>query len=379
MRIHVSIELPASPAEVWSYLRDIASHTQWMHDATSITFTSTRTEGEGTTFECLTTIGPFRTTDRMEITSWRPAEEMGVRHSGLITGEGRFTLSPIGSPAGSETEFAWSEKLRLPWFFGSKFGEVLASPLLRWVWRRNLRALRARIIDRPREAPNVDIGKLIGQGRGSEVRAHGPDQVIRIGDEGADLRHEAEAMQYVRAAGYPAPAFVAQPDPSSIVMQRLHGPTMLEDLTAKPWKLFHHAHTLARLHRELGSVEAPATWTQVAPGQSVVHLDLHPDNVKITPNGPMVFDWSNAARGTPAFDAALTFVILRTGENDARPAARAVIASLRRRFAAAFMKSFGADEMAPHLRAAAELRMLNPHLTPAEREQAFALARGELD
>ena len=41
--------------------------------------------------------------------------------------------------------------------------------------------------------------------------------------------------------------------------------------------------------------------------------------------------------------------------------------------------AFGEAEIGPHLRAAAELRMLNPHLSAPEREQAFALARGELD
>jgi len=379
LKIHVSIDLPATPDDVWAEVRNIAGHVEWMRDAESITFTGTRTEGVGTTFTCRTRVGPLATNDEMEITSWEPAREIGVVHSGVVTGEGRFVLEPLGTPSGSETRFSWTETLRLPWFLGGRVGEVAAGPVLRLVWRRNLRGLRARILELQSEVPTADVGKLIGLGRGSEVRTHGPDQVIRRGEPGNDLTHEAGAMQYVRNAGYPAPALIEQPDPEAIVMQRLHGPTMLEELTARPWKLIGHAKTLARLHHELGRIEAPAGWTQVSVGNSVVHLDLHPDNVKMTPNGPMVFDWSNAARGSVAFDAALTYVILRTGDADTNVAARAVIASLRRRFATAFMKAFGEDDVLLHLREAAELRMLNPHLTALEREQAFALARGELD
>ena len=166
-------------------------------------------------------------------------------------------------------------------------------------------------------------GSLIGVGRDSEVRDLGPDHVIRIPAPGHDLDHEATAMHHVRGAGFPAPAVIERRDDGSLVMQRLAGPTMLDDLTARPWRLRRHAATLARLHRDLGRVPAPASWPRVSEGSSVVHLDLHPDNVKLTPNGPMVFDWSNAGMGNAGFDAALTYVILRTAEPGAGPLARA--------------------------------------------------------
>ena len=377
MDIHVSVVLPASPDRVWELVRDIATHVDWMHDAYSITFTGHQTEGVGTTFDCVTKIGPLRTNDRMEITSWAPGEEMGVRHSGVVTGEGRFTLRPAGDPVGSETTFAWSEQLALPWFFGGRVGEVFARPILRAVWRRNLRLLRAQVMEAQHTDPGA--GELIGTGRASEVRALGESQVVRIATGDDDQRHEADAMELVRAAGYPAPEVIDRPSDREVVMERLEGPTMLDDLTSRPWKLVGHAATLAQLHRRLGDIEAPADWVQVSPGSSVVHLDLQPDNVKMTPKGPVVIDWSNAARGNPGFDAAYTYVILRTAVAVTNPSAKVVIAGFRRQFARAFMRSFGAEEIMSHLRAAAELRMLDRHLTAAEREQAFALARGELD
>ncbi len=382
MKITVTIELPAPPGNVWDYVRDISSHTEWMRDAATIEITSTRSEGIGTTFTCRTVVGPLRTLDRMEVTRWEPGQLIGVRHEGLVTGEGTFSLSPSGQPLGSETTFQWREELKLPWFLGGRLAEGVARPVLTWVWKRNLQGLRARILERIRAttdtAPTAP-GRLIGIGRGSEVRDLGPDQVIRIPAAGHDLDHEATAMQLVRNGGFPAPALIEQRSDGSLVMQRLEGPTMLEDLTARPWRLRRHAVTLARLHRDLGRIHAPNEWTRVSEGTSVVHLDLHPDNVKLTPTGPMVFDWSHAAAGNPGFDAALTYVILRTAEPGAGPVARAVIGAWRRRFALSFAKAFGETELLANLRPAAELRMLDPHLTALERERAFALARGELD
>lgn len=123
---------------VWAAVRDIESHVQWMSDARSITFTSP------TTFDCLTVVGPFRTVDRMEIVSWEEGRTMGIRHVGLVRGEGRFVLTPIGE--GESTRFTWDERLRFPWWLGGPVGAALAKPVLRRIWRRNLADLRALVV-----------------------------------------------------------------------------------------------------------------------------------------------------------------------------------------------------------------------------------------
>jgi uncharacterized protein YndB with AHSA1/START domain len=137
--IRVSTVIDASPAEVWRVVEDVAAHVDWMHDAVEIRFTSRRTSGVGTTFDCDTRVGPFRLTDRMEITAWRPRRTMGVRHVGLVTGSGRFTLKAV---RGGRTRFTWKERLRFPWWLGGPFGEVVGGEVLRLVWARNLRQLR---------------------------------------------------------------------------------------------------------------------------------------------------------------------------------------------------------------------------------------------
>lgn len=140
--IVVTVEIDRPPDEVWAALRDIADHVSWMADAVAIRFTSTRREGLGTTFECDTKIGPLTTTDVMEITSWEDGRRMGVRHTGVITGEGVFVLDAT-SVGG--TRFRWEEELFFPWWFGGKLGTFAARPLLTLVWRRNLARLKARI------------------------------------------------------------------------------------------------------------------------------------------------------------------------------------------------------------------------------------------
>ena len=140
-RIRVSTTLDAPPDVVWADLADIASHVEWMADARAIRFLTAQTAGVGTRFECDTKVGPLTLTDVMEITEWEPGRSMGVRHTGLITGHGRFRLRRA---RGGRTHFQWKEKLTYPSRLGGRFGAFISSPALRWVWKRNLRRLAAR-------------------------------------------------------------------------------------------------------------------------------------------------------------------------------------------------------------------------------------------
>lgn len=130
MKVATTIEAP--PPKVWSHLADLDSHVVWMADAQEIRFTTPQRQGVGTSFECDTRVGPFRLTDRMEVTEWEEGRLIGVRHRGLVTGSGRFTLERIDR--GERTRFTWEEDLALPW--------RLATPVLGAIWRRNLGRLK---------------------------------------------------------------------------------------------------------------------------------------------------------------------------------------------------------------------------------------------
>ena len=130
-KIRVATTIRAPRRVVWDHVRDIASHVKWMEDAVAIRFTSPQREGVGTSFVCDTKVGPIRLADRMTITEWEPRKTMGVHHTGLVTGTGRFLLQSRGR---RRTRFIWEEQLSFPVW--------LASPVLRWIWKKNLRNLK---------------------------------------------------------------------------------------------------------------------------------------------------------------------------------------------------------------------------------------------
>jgi uncharacterized protein YndB with AHSA1/START domain len=144
-KIRVSTVIDADIGAVWSAVEDISTHTRWMGDAEAIRFTSEARRGIGTTFDCDTKVGPFRLRDAMEITRWDPGMAMGVRHVGLVTGTGEFTLVPAGT---GRTEFRWEEELDFPRWMGGTIGDAVGRRVLERVWRANLARLKALVEQR---------------------------------------------------------------------------------------------------------------------------------------------------------------------------------------------------------------------------------------
>lgn len=140
-QISVSAEYDATPEQVWSAIEPIETHVDWMADAEVIRFITDQTGGVGTRFECVTAIGPIRLTDRMEVTEWEPGRSMGVRHDGLVTGTGRFTITPLDG--GRRSRLSWDEELRFPWWLGGPVGaRIGGQTVMRRIWAGNLERLR---------------------------------------------------------------------------------------------------------------------------------------------------------------------------------------------------------------------------------------------
>mgnify|MGYP002631370968 FL=1 len=146
-RIKIEVCIRAPLQLVWEMVADVRTHTEWMVDAESITVTSDCSSGVGTTFDCVTKIGPFRTIDHMEITEWIEERVMGVAHRGLVSGSGRFTLQEAGP---SDTNFSWEETLTFPWWIGGRLTSIGSTPVLKAIWRGNLRRLSSLVEDRHR-------------------------------------------------------------------------------------------------------------------------------------------------------------------------------------------------------------------------------------
>jgi len=151
-RIRVSKTIEAPKSVVWMELSSIERHVIWMKDAVRITFETDQRQGVGTTFRCLTRVGPFRTNDRMEITEWIEGRQITVHHSGLITGAGRFSLR---GELGLHCVVRWEERLEFPWWLGGSIVAAAAKPILKSIWTRNLDRL-AELIQRGLETARVE-------------------------------------------------------------------------------------------------------------------------------------------------------------------------------------------------------------------------------
>lgn len=209
--------------------------------------------------------------------------------------------------------------------------------------------------------------RLIAEGRASEVFDLGDGRVLRRFKRGGTPEREALVMRYARGQGYPVPE-VLEVRPDALVLEKVEGPTMWEAGLAEPSTVPGHAAVLARLHRELHEIEAPAGLPAIGEGRSLLHLDLHPFNVILSPTGPVVVDWTNARRGDPAFDVALTWVIGATSVAGG---------PLVREFLRHYLVHFDHDELRGALRAAAEFRLADTNVTDEERRAIRELAAAE--
>ena len=232
--------------------------------------------------------------------------------------------------------------------------------------------------------PDDEIGPLLATGRDADVFALGDDRVVRRLRRPFDLLPEAEVMEHVRRAGYPAPR-VWRVGPGEMVLDRVTGPTMADDLARRPWRAARHGRELGRLHGALHRISAPtALRPHPVGGSAVLHLDLHPQNVILGPDGPVVIDWSNARRGPGAADVADVWIVLVClGREPATPTSRAervqaaivdrVEPAVRRRLLDAFLA--GSDRHAARslLRAAADHRLADANVRDHERSAIEAL------
>jgi tRNA A-37 threonylcarbamoyl transferase component Bud32 len=141
-------------------------------------------------------------------------------------------------------------------------------------------------------------------------------------------------MELARRHGFPVPA-VHEADDRDLVLERIDGPTMLAELRERPERLEAHARTLADLHERLHAIAAPGSLrAPFGEGSALLHLDLHPANVLLGRDGPVVIDWPAAARGGAEADAAQTWLLVATSRAWADERAR------RERFLATFLAAF---------------------------------------
>jgi aminoglycoside phosphotransferase (APT) family kinase protein len=208
-------------------------------------------------------------------------------------------------------------------------------------------------------------GRLLASGRAADVYDLGDGSVLRRYRTDRDCADEARLMIWLGTQDVAVPT-VHRAAGRDIVMDRVAGPTMVEDLGARPWRIVRHARELAKLQRALHEHEAPG-WLPVSPGVTdgdrVLHLDLHPMNVILADGRSVIIDWTNASRGDPSFDAAMTYVLMASFE------ATGLAERIGRRLlVSVFAWSRGRSVVARALSDAVRYRLADRNVTPGERQ-----------
>lgn len=192
----------------------------------------------------------------------------------------------------------------------------------------------------------MELGELVGRGRTSDVYAYGVGAVIKVPHDGVPdrwIEREAQLTTAVHGAGVPAPRvldLVRVQNRSAVVFERIEGPSlwqqMLEDRTngeqlASEFSTIHRTLLQGSLpsgvpdfiDRLLGKVaeassldesnrSTAASLVKALPrGAALLHGDLHPGNILMGANGPVVIDWFDASIGHPVADIVRSSLLIQ--------------------------------------------------------------------
>jgi aminoglycoside phosphotransferase (APT) family kinase protein len=225
--------------------------------------------------------------------------------------------------------------------------------------------------------------ELVGRGRTAEIFQWDEGRVLRLYLLGASLeyvRREFRAFQLVNKASIPSPAIYPSEAEDGLitidgrlgfVMDHIDGPTMLRELTQRPWKLRMFARALAVFHLSMHRLTAPGLPSQrerfhavisrlvddlgesavarlhadldtLEDGNVICHGDFHPDNIILGELGPIIIDWGPASAGAPAADVAWTVFLFKHGGYPPGMARwqRLMLATLRRVFLHAYRHAY---------------------------------------
>jgi len=182
-------------------------------------------------------------------------------------------------------------------------------------------------------------------------------------------------MTHARSHGVPVPEVFDVAGTTDLILEAVIGPTMLEDLTRRPWRVVDHSRTLARLHNLVHAVDA-LEWLRApfGPGNRLLHVDLHPENVMLTKRGPQIIDWEGAAQGPAEADIAMCWVLMRTSEIPGPPVQRRVGAAGQALFSRLFLSACPELDTS-WLATAAEYSIADPTVTARERTRLARLSR----
>jgi uncharacterized protein (TIGR02172 family) len=221
----------------------------------------------------------------------------------------------------------------------------------------------------------IDSLSILGRGRTADVFGWSDGRALKLYHVGwpADAAaREFQLARAVHAVGAAAPAVfetLQVEGRHGVVYERLTGPSLLNQTTARPWTILHSARLMAELHAQMHAcrptglpaqrdqlqqkIEAahplPESLKRAAldaldqlPDDTVLcHGDYHPDNILVSARGSVILDWTAAACGHPLADVARTTLIMRHAAVPSHMPGRRLIEAGRRLWYQVYLHRYG--------------------------------------
>ncbi len=197
---------------------------------------------------------------------------------------------------------------------------------------------------------SISLGDVVARGSRSTVHAYGRGAVVKVPDSSTPeswIRYEARYAEAARIAGAPAPRLLGMEQiagRTASVWEHVEGMSMWQQVVDQPGRSAELGRLLAEvqlavfelvpavtLPRQRDRLTSKIRWAaatidasladalELLPppsGSRLCHGDLHPSNVLLGPEGPMIVDWFDASRGDPVADVARSSLVLLSDGTD---------------------------------------------------------------
>jgi aminoglycoside phosphotransferase (APT) family kinase protein len=197
-------------------------------------------------------------------------------------------------------------------------------------------------------------GEVVARGTRSTIHAYGRGSVVKVPEPATPetwIHFEAEYAEAARISGAPVPRLIGierVANRAASVWERVYGTSLWQHIVDAPGRSAEFGALLADVHEALFQLVPPATLPSqrdrlttkirlaaatIDPSHAAAlellpaahgparlcHGDLHPSNIILSAQGPMIVGWFDASRGDPVADVARSWLILLAEGADAPP------------------------------------------------------------
>lgn len=197
----------------------------------------------------------------------------------------------------------------------------------------------------------TEVSKLtkVAEGREAEMFAWEDGKILRLfrGDFlRSTIEYQTNVLSTIAAAGIRVPRVyetIEVDGRTGVVMERIPGVDLLTRIGGKPWTVWSAGRIAGKAQAQINETTAPtslpttleryaaiieqsdavpeayraptlARLGELPDGDRLLHGDLHPANIMMAGDEPVIIDWSNASRGNPEADIVRSLMILRLGD-----------------------------------------------------------------